>query len=873
MRIIRDDFDKLVDSFGASRRVATRLGALARKGLLVSETLLEFALDDDGKPLSKLLLSKAMLDAADKLDDAALQKLAAAQDTAFFEENPLAVREVEGARVLCLAEEEVEAQAPAEAPASNLAVLPEGRITSVIDKAEARKLLTGDDVSRLKLDLVTSSEVGRRLEAVRKLYLTELPADEKLKLFLAALRDRDADVRAEAARALGGLGLDAALTENLAKAARGSTDERVVAITNLGRVLRKLDNAQRALGLGLLIEFVTASEEKEVVLGSLGVLAGEIPELEVAADIAPRLHKQMIELLQVRFSQYEDAARKVYGTLFGKDASGISAMLIASVEEVGQSELRFFILSLITEHDLASASAPAVIDQLIDGLCRGSELDRNFQACSAALNRLGEKAVPGLLERLETADDAGRQRVIDLLGHLLRGGSTEFPLEDATAARITETMLGLYSDATPDVCTALLESGFYQHPSMNDEARGKAAQVFLESLHEFRFERQIELVHAALERCGRMAIEPLRVAMLESAYDVTRLSSAQLLPEITSRVGNIPTDELLKVIDSIRTLTDSEESDFPERGPLYIALGRIGAHSNVPPEVANEVSQIMRDRLGRTSSVYDILEGLGFLASGENLSKEERLEVGYLLLSVLKKGLPGMSGRMRKNEEGEDVLHFGRETTAYTDMIPRILEGLGRMMLASKTPDVLFQRIAEDLIKLWTEITDYKRIWAPAATMTLARLLGSIALGERRPERMAEDIADLLTRKLILLPVMQVISQVVVTGQDSERMDLIAGRVFAELAKRLNEEPPPEVTERRQILETMTAIAQRRKIGESEKEIEHVRRVAVESLFEALRDRLFQARTMLDELAASERLSENMRADIARRLKPAAKRS
>ena len=29
----------------------------------------------------------------------------------------------------------------------------------------------------------------------------------------------------------------------------------------------------------------------------------------------------------------------------------------------------------------------------------------------------------------------------------------------------------------------------------------------------------------------------------------------------------------------------------------------------------------------------------------------------------------------------------------------------------------------------------------------------------------------------------------------------------------------------------------------------------------------------LDELAASERLSENMRADIARRLKPAAKRS
>ncbi|MEZ5992476.1 MAG: hypothetical protein R3E76_08985 [Planctomycetota bacterium] len=871
MRIIRDDFDKLVESFGASRRVATRLGALARKGLLVSETLLEFALDEDGKALSRLLLSKATLDDADTLQDADLAKLQTDSDAQFYEENPIAIRQIGGSRVLCMSEESDDA-APESPQATDISVLPEGRITSVIDKQEARKLLSPDDVSRLKLDLVTSSEVGRRLEAVRKLYLTELPPDEKLKLFLTALRDREADVRAEAARALGGLGLDGALTENLAKAARGAVDERVVAITNLGRIIRKLDKAQRALGLQLLIEFVTASEEKEVVLGSLGVLANELPTLENTADISGRLHKQVIELLQVRFSQYDDAARKVYAALFEGDREVVAGMLVLSVDEVSHPELRFFLLSLITEHDLASASAPGVIAQLIQGLCHGSELDRNFQACSAALNRLGEKAVPGLLDALETSDDAGRQRVIDLLGHLLRGGSTDFPLQESTAARITQTLLDLYPEASPEVCTALLESGFYQHASMNDEARAAAAQIFLESLHEFRFERQIELVHAALERCGHLAIEPLRAAMLESAHDVTRLTAAKLLPEITSRFADIPSSQLLQTIESLRTLTDSEESDFTDRGPLFISLGRVGAHDNVPATTANEISENMRERLGHTSSVYDILEALGYLASGSNLSKEERLEVGHLLLTVLKKGLPGMSGRMRKNEEGEDVLHFGRETTAYTDMIPRILEGLGRMIAVEQTPDVLFQGIADELIKLWTEITDYKRIWAPAATMTLARLLGSIALGKRRTDRMAEDIADLLTRKLILLPVMQVISQVVVTGESSERMDHIALRVFHELTKRLNEQPPPEATERRQILETMTAIAQREKIGDSAKEVEHVRRVVIEALFEALRDRVFQARGMLEQLGASELLSETMRADIQRRLKPAAHR-
>jgi hypothetical protein len=237
-------------------------------------------------------------------------------------------------------------------------------------------------------------------------------------------------------------------------------------------------------------------------------------------------------------------------------------------------------------------------------------------------------------------------------------------------------------------------------------------------------------------------------------------------------------------------------------------------------------------------------------------------------LTVLKKGLPDMSSRLRKNKEGETVLHFGRETTAYTDMIPRILAGLGRMMNAPKTPDPLFEAIAVELVKLWAEITEYRRVWAPAATIALARLLGEIALGTRRGDRMADEIADLLSRKLILLPVMQVLSRLAMVRRDSERMDLIALKAFNELAKRLNEEPAPDATERRQIIETMAAISKRDRIGEREKDIEHARKVVIESAFDAMRDKMFAARLILEDLAKSESLGESMRADISRRLKP-----
>ncbi|MCC6463748.1 MAG: hypothetical protein IT463_00245 [Planctomycetes bacterium] len=872
MRIIEGNFDALVEAFGASRRLATRLGALARAGLLVTETVLEFAAAEEGKPLSQLLLAKSLLDGAAALDDAALEALCAAGDAAFFAENPLALRRDGERRVLCLAEEAPFAPAaPAPAAGTQALAVAQEATSPVLAPEEARRLLGAEEVSRLKLDLVTSAEPGRRLEALRKLYLSGLAGDEKVRLFLTALRDRDAAVRAEAARALGAAGLDSGLTENLARAFAGTPPERVVAVANLGQVLKQLDAPQRALAHGALLEFVAPGEAREVLLGALGVLASNTPDFALQG---PRLHRALLDLLQVKLHEFEEPARKVYAALYRSDRAGTSALLCRSVAELAVPGLRYFVLSTICEHDLEAAAAPEVIEQLVIGLCSGSELDRNVQACSGALVRLGDRAVEGLLRRLLKADEAGRRRIVDLLGHLRREGSTGTVAVSAASVRaMAQAVLDLYPTAGAEVRSAILESGIFEHADLEPALRAAAAVAFIDSLHEFRFERQVELVQIALERLGHAAVEPLFQAMQESGHDVTRLSAALLLPRIIEKDTEIDEAGLVRISGAMRAIVEAEDSGFPDRGPLYLAMGRIGGHAAFSAARADEQAAVLRAHVGRSSAVYDVLEALGWLAAGANVSAIERLEVGYLLLNVLKKGLPSPSARLRRNAEGEAVLHFGRETTAYTDMVPRLLEGLGRMLEAPRTPEALFLRISRELITLWSEVTDYRRVWAPAATMTLARLLGQIALGARRPEQMVHQIADLLTRRLILLPVLQVLARLIAANPEADAMNAVAARAFTELSRRLTQEPLPEFVERRQILETMTAIVLRPRLGDRERDIEHARRVTVEALFDALRNKMFQARGMLEQIVAGKHMSETLRTEVQRRLKPAAGRA
>lgn len=853
MRIIESDFDGLVESFGATRRLSARIGALARKGLFISEGVLEVALDSDGGPLKTFLLSKELLDSAD------------APSGLNLPDDPveLAVVGRDNGSVLCLADEVGEDEPSTTSSETGLASPDGGR--GIITSEDARKSLTDDNVRELKMELVTSNDPSTRIEALRKLYLSSLDNDTKAKMLLVSLADRDGDVRAEAAKALAGLGLDAGLSENLAKASTSDVAQRVVSVSNISSLFERLDDQQRVIALSALAAFLSPNEPPEMVESVLGLFVthGESVDESMLSVVL----KNLVDLLQVKLSTYDDGARRLLTALYPHHTETISQYLVSRMTEVGQESLRFYLLGILTRNDLKAARDPATLELLIDGLLSGSEMDKSYQSCVSAIVELGEHATDALIDRMQTTRVESKQRrVIEMLGHLLRRDDPA--LSDAASQRIVHACCETYLASKTEIRVVLLETGFCSHPNIADDDQSNVLRAFIDDLHEFRFDRQLELLEAALISIGGVSVEPMFDSIIDSSHDDVRTRSARLLPEVASNVTDFDGSRLLSITKAFREMLDEEESDFPDRGPLFVALGRIGAHPSLSADDARDLAAYLLDALGKSSASYDVLEALGYIASGANLDASIRIEVGHRLLNVLTKGLPQMSSRMRKNEEGEEVLHFGRETTAYTDMIPRILEGLQRMVESPDTPDALRQRMFDELTGIWRRVTEFKLVWAPAAVMALSRVLGEIALSDHSDEQQTDEIAELLSRRLILLPVLQVLSRMSMARASGTRMDKLSLKVVEELTSRLQQDPAPEYAERRQILETIAAMAGRERIGEKDRESDHARQRVVEALFAELKNKSLQARSLLEGLIKNPRVPEKIRNEIDRRLKP-----
>jgi len=879
------------EAAGLPKRLAARLGAMARAGLYVSEVVFELLAEGDrATPLRNLVLTPGLVELAPSLTTDRLVTLIGAIPSAeYFKENPLKLAATGALRCIAIEDEEdgVELE-PGTSPgglageslasglsaragsAQHLPVLAAdagamGSMLPALSVGDTQRVFGADQLAGIKLTLATSTSPDAKIEAVRKIWLSPLAEDEKAMLFLLALRDDSRAVRSEAAKGLGTLGLDPRVAENLARACSAEEPERLVAVANLEHMLGKAGEREVTLAVGVLTGLISGSEPTRLVSQALGLLRQVFPQRAQAyPDLLRDLHGRVQSLLLIQRVDTLQPSRRLYETLLEHAPTETAHLLRASLDEVAPRYLRSFYLSLLATSGTPLATDESVVAMLVTALVEGDELDPSHYALEGGIRRLGRAVLPALLADFRRVGERRRIRLISVFADLFQNAGLT---GDEANAVVTEVVTA-FERSGPELRRAVYESPLIGRAGIDPELQARAARMMLADVHEHELDTGREMVSGSVLGLGGPAwsaaldtvINGTRTETVEVACDllgllVERWSDA---PEV--RAGAAPAiDELVPLVDT---------SHHPARGPLYRAIGRVTAHASVSSARADEVREFLLERARTSSSTYDIIEGLGYLASGDSISEPARMELCHVLVGFLELDLPKLSGRTRMVAE-ELVLEFGRETTAYTDLIPRLLGALERVITRPNVSLALWRYIVDVLRKIFGRVARYEVVWAPASMLALARALGLAATSPHADSRLREELTELLLLKGTVTPVVQVLGRVCMT-EHTPRMDALAGQVFQRLVTMLESAEDLELSERREMLRSLAALLERSQIGEDEDEDRRARRRILDHLFAGAKSRISGVGDMLRGVAAKAKLSTIEREEITNWLERAA---
>lgn len=868
-----------------SARLAVRLAALGRRGIYISDVLLEMLAEgEDHKPLQKLLLSRALNEESIPLDMRMLDKLQkAANRNEYFDENPLKLVSDERGTCVCL-DEEVDTieweddertannHASGIEDASALEQLPVRATDSagVLSKDDTNKLFSADQLADVKLTLLTSTNANIKVEAIRKLWLSPLQGDDKVALFLIALRDKQSAVRAEAARGLGSLGLDERITRNLADACAGDDDERLVALSNLSQLLPGAKEREQLLSLNVLVGLVDSQEPRPVLQQALNVLrSGLPPRVASQPDLLLQLHDNVRQVFARPAADLYQSVRGLYEDLMQETPTQLANQLLHSLEEVSQAQVRTFFVSLLANTNNPKAGTREVLQLVVDALLEADELDPSYMPLSAALIDHASQALPILLERFKTDGERKQRRLLPLLVEVRRVGELEQSAQDQIAA----AALDAFEEGAPEMRSAIYDTSLLRLSEADESLRARAARLMLSDIHEYELETQRDLIAGNVLSLGTPSFEPAIQLLETSTRRVAVLAACELLDNLLQRHKDEVTirEKLPETLNRLLALQDSE--NFEARGDLLRLLGNVASSDAIDRERAEEVANLLIDESRQSSDVYQAITGLGWIASGDSIDSNARLELVHLLISFLTDSKSRAKGRVRppeRTEEEEDnddrVLELNRDTTAHTVLIPRILAAVERILRRKDLTLGVWNAIVQTVPRLFQRIAEYRVVWAPASTLALAQVLGAIGASERADAELRAQLADVLFLKANVMPILQVLANLC-RSDLSPRMDELSMEVFERLNAMVERFDELEITERRDVLRTLTSLLYRQRIGVSEDTDRRIRRQVLDALYRELRACLPGTVELLQEISGNEEIPRVDRDEINQRLK------
>jgi hypothetical protein len=675
--------------------------------------------------------------------------------------------------------------------------------------------------------------------------------------------------RAEAILGLQAMGFDPDAADALRDLIEGKEQTRALAVERITGLLGRLGEAHAVIVLGVILEMLRETDSAALQHNLLLALHEAVPLLARREDYAQDTIRLGIKGVQLHHARLAPPVRNVLAGLGRSDPERTVRTLWQELDRVRNHRARVFLLSVLEQigpparlrKELAAAMAAEIVNP------GAPEAERLLLAHNLA--SLGEAAVPPLLEALESREVEQKPFLIPFFDILC----AEKNISASAKNHVARALLSHLKAGDRRMRIAIVQSWLCCSPDVEAPLRRGFAAELIQNLDEFDHPDVRERIEVNLDRIGEAAVDPLFDFVKQHPLGTHRDPRknftdhlVRILATILARAAVQTKTAHARTPAVLEFCIEQIKNDQVRFGGYAVAAATLCAPEAMGPERGTALVALLKERLPAVAYPADVLTGLGVVASADQIALRQKIEVAHIYLRLVAAQRRAPVAQARQTADGV-VYEFGKDSELDSVMLPAAVVGAGMVCTSESTSPALRQMVIEQLLAAWREATSWKVTWGPLSAEKLASTLGMLGAHLRTPVELKLEIAHTLKDQAAeRLSVVRAMGEICSQPADLKELNEVGLEVADAIMQGwLDIEIEPE--ERRVVLTTLARIAARNELDRRSPRVKRFRERVLNLVFDAFRERLDGARTLLEILSKCQSLAKNQQREIEERLR------
>ncbi|WP_372365865.1 hypothetical protein [Candidatus Uabimicrobium sp. HlEnr_7] len=748
-------------------------------------------------------------------------------------------------------EDEVLAEQGWNQSAPETALVTKSPLTPKMNIQGVEHLFGDEEIARLKMVIATTVSSSEKIEAIRKISLSQVDEKDKSLLFLHTLGDSDVTVRSEAASALEKTGFNEQMGNAIIALCTGDSKQKIHAISSLGNLFVEASEFEKGAILQIFLTTIKDKDYHSLVLNILEILSNIIPNLPANQAMIERIMLNALENLISDFDRLYEKMYQIFNALKELDGKYVGDFLWQEIKKSSERRLRAFLLTLIVNvRDCDESKEMMVLE-----VGFGDEIDPIYIRLNNAIKSFGKNILDALIQRFQFSQRVTEKiQLLQIMQEIL---SKDIPSQSKN--EIVKLFIRQFATAHKALCIAIMEMRLLDDKDVSIDLRLQMAKEMLVNLDTDTVDQYHETVRSCLTRMNSVAITAI-LEILENPISTPQAIFAG------SALGDIVLNLTENVDYEVQRVEEFCFAQIEEKPPyveeMYKVLGRLTTVAK--EEQAKKLGEYLIDNICKSYRPYAVIEALSWVGLSQQIEHELKFDVGYLFMSLLDRDLSGNFTQSKELPEKETLYEIDSKVEAFTGLIPFLIKGLERMAVSENTPLSLKQKITQRLLSKWEDVLAYKMIWGPKNTLDLAHALQQIALAT--DENTKNEIIEALFKKIEVFSITELLVDIFTQDFLDEKVVNSARITIDKLLEFNKNKDFQNPEDKAVVMRCIGKMATAKKLDLDEKKSEQLRERLVFSLFEGLRERVFRVKHILQEVLNCNHIPKKLKQEIEKRL-------